>query len=86
MTEKHVFTAEEAAEYLALRKDDQPDTAKVKTLARQRKLGHIRVGRDYLFREEHLTQFLAENEVPATGNTPNPRGLTNRSLERIRRS
>lgn len=86
MTESRIYTAAEAAERLRLLKDNQPDSEKVKTLARQRKLGHIRSGRSYLFKEEHLEQYLADNEVPATTRTANPRGLTDTSLRRIRRA
>lgn len=86
MTEKAVLTAKEAAEYLSLlNKDDQPDAERVKNLARQRKVGHIRAGRDYLFREEHLRQYLSDNEVQPNTTAQNPRGLTDSSLRRIRR-
>ncbi len=68
MTEFRLFTADEAAERLRLLKDDKPDSEKVKNLARQRKLGHIRSGRSYLFKEEHLEQYLADNEsLPPPG-------------------
>jgi excisionase family DNA binding protein len=82
--EKDVYTAEEAAEYLALRKDGEPDATKVKRLARNHKIGHIRVGRDYLFRKEHITQYLDDNEVRPTPTKPNAWGLSDSSLKRIR--
>jgi excisionase family DNA binding protein len=84
--EKRVYTAVEAAEFLALSKDNKPDSEKVKTLARQRKLGHIRAGRSYLFKEEHLEQYLADNEVLPTPRAVNPRALTDTSLRRMRQA
>ena len=56
-TNKEVFTAHEAAEYLTISYDV------ITRLARIKKIEHIRNGTSYVFKKEHLDNWLDKNKV-----------------------
>jgi excisionase family DNA binding protein len=71
-------TADTTSEYLKL------DVEKLKLLARQHKIGHIRNGRSYIFPRNAIEQWAADNLTQRV-TPPNPFGLTNGALRNHRR-
>ncbi|WIB25860.1 helix-turn-helix domain-containing protein [Curtobacterium sp. MCSS17_015] len=72
-------TADEAAEYLRLTPD------KLKRMARSKQIGHIRVGRDYIFPRDAIELWKTNNTVEPLPTT-NPWGISDSSLRRLRQS
>lgn len=75
-------TADQAAEYLKLSAD------KLKVLARRGDIGHIRVGRSYLFSRAAIEEWVQRNTKTARVPVTPPHGLTEgawRNLQRGRR-
>ena len=66
-----------AAEYLGI-----SDTV-LRRLARDRKIGFLRIGRSYTFPREVIVTYVEGNTIKQM--PPNPHGLTDRSLARLRR-
>jgi excisionase family DNA binding protein len=55
----------------------------LRRLARDRKIGFLRIGRSYTFPREVIATYVEGNTIALM--PPNPHGLTDRSLERLRR-
>ena len=77
MSELHdVNSLQETADYLRL------SPAKLKDMARSKRIGSLREGRTWLFPREVIKTYLADNTTEQAG--PNPWGLTDASLRRVR--
>jgi len=72
-----VNSLDEAAAYLRL------TPTKLRELARTKRIGSLKEGRTWLFTREVITRYLADNTQEQAA--PNPWGLTNASLRRVRR-
>jgi excisionase family DNA binding protein len=75
-----VSTLEEAAAYLRI----APQTLRRMTLGPTPKIGFLKQGRTLTFPRAALEQYVEDNTRAAT--PPNPFGLTDASLRRVRRS
>lgn len=73
-----ISTAEQVAEYLKL------PVEKVKRLARNRQLAHIRAGRSYLFSREAVRAWVEQNSVKVPPVPLIPHGLNERTYRRLR--
>ncbi|WP_146240657.1 excisionase family DNA-binding protein [Curtobacterium sp. MCPF17_011] len=73
-----VSSLETAAEYLKMTPE------KLRRMAHQKKVGHIRAGRQYLFPREALETYVKENIVERLPPSVNPWGISDRSLRRLR--
>jgi excisionase family DNA binding protein len=74
---KDVNSMDDTAEYLGI------STLVLKRMARERKIGFLRIGRTYVFPREVIETYVKGNTIQQS--PPNPHGLTNRSLQRLRR-
>ena len=71
---KDVNSMDDTAEYLGI------STLVLKRLARERKIGFLRIGRKYVFPREVIETYVKWNIVQQS--PINPHGLTDRSLRR----
>ena len=74
---KDVNSMDDTAEYLGI------STNVLKRLARERKIGFLRIGRKYVFPREVIETYVKGNIVQQPPS--NPHGLTDRSLRRVNR-
>ena len=72
-----ISTAEEVADYLKL------PVEKVKRLARNRQLAHIRAGRSYLFSRDAVRAWVEQNSVEVPPDPLIPHGLSERTYRRL---
>lgn len=72
-----VNSLDETAAYLRL------TPAKLRALARTKRIGSLKEGRTWLFTREVITKYLADNTREQAA--PNPWGLTDAALRRNRR-
>ena len=73
-----VSSLEAAAGYLKLTPE------KLRRMAHEKKVGHIRAGRQYLFPREALETYIKENTVERLPPSVNPWGISDSSLRRLR--
>ena len=78
MNPETVLSLAEAAEYLKL------EPRKIRSLCRLRKIAHTREGNTLTFDLAALIAYRESIKVPAIA--PNPHGLTDASVRRIRRA
>jgi excisionase family DNA binding protein len=73
-----ISTAEQVADYLKL------PVEKIKRLACNRQLAHIRAGRSFLFTRDSIRSWVERNTVEVPPAPQIPYGLTERSYRRLR--
>lgn len=76
MSLPEVATLQETADYLRI------TTNKLRSLALKHKIGALKQGREYTFPKAAVEAYVERNTTPVVA--PNPWGLTDRSLKRIR--
>ena len=72
-----VSSVDEVARFLKI------DPDKLKRLARAKRIGHIRAGRQYLFPREAVECYVRDNTVEAMPLSTNPHGLTDSAYRRL---
>lgn len=72
-----INSLDKTAEYLGI------SVTVLRRLARDRKIGFLRIGRSYFFPREVIRAYVDGNTVSQS--PPNPHGLTERGLQNLRR-